>query len=640
MRPATHAVRHPQGVTLHAVLGFPGVAKLLDNGENQSMTKHWVIEPCWSDRQTAAERWGVQPLVAQLLHARGLELDDDANAFFSPQLTSLHPPALLPGATDAATRIVEAVRAGTKILLYGDYDVDGIMGIAILWHVLTQAGANVSFYVPHRVEQGYGLNADALRTAVTDGVGMIVSIDCGISDADVVSQVKALGAAVIITDHHTPPSELPDADVIVHPSVGGDYPNPHLCGAGVAFKLAWAIAQRLSGAERVTPEYRRLLKTMLPLAALATIADVVPLVGENRVITKCGLADAPVTPLIGLRALIDLAGLRGSKIDGHDVGFKIAPRINAAGRMGHARLAVELMTLPSVESFGGAAQRQSDGAALMQKAQDRAVEIAKYLEQQNRARRTIESRYTAEAIEMIQTQGMASDAKRAIVVASEEWHPGVIGIVASRLVDRFCRPAVVISTRDGRGQGSGRSVAALDLGKVLTECRSHLISFGGHPMAGGLRIKPDAVDDFREAFIKVVNHRMTHANLTPTLRIDAEVDIADLTMELVNQIGAVGPFGAGNPRPCFATGWLELADEPRCVGKVRVGPDGKSSSPHLQAKFACGGRTIQAIGFGLGTHLQTLKDRRRCQVAFEPIINHYNGKSTVQMQMVDLRFPE
>ena len=598
------------------------------------MEKRWIIEPDWPDRAQAARRWSVPPLVAQILHTRGVQLDDDARAFLSPQLTSLHPPAMLPGAVDAAARIVDAVRSGRGILLYGDYDVDGIMGIAILWHVLTGAGADVSYYVPHRVEEGYGLNIDAVRSAcgtghrtVAGSTPLIVSIDCGISAVEVAAELKLAGVSLIITDHHTPRATLPEADVIVHPTVGGQYPNPHLCGAGVAFKLAWAIAQQLSvectenrqsggcikmhptATTKVAPEFRELLRIMLPLAALGTIADVVPLTGENRVIAKCGLMDLPSTPLVGLRALIESAGLSGGRIDAYDVGFKLAPRLNAAGRMGHAKLAVELMTRADT---------------------DRARETARDLQEHNRKRQTVERRIAHEAADIVEASGMACDAKRGIVVASDKWHPGVIGIVASRLVERFGRPTIVISTQGGNGQGSARSVRALDLTAALSECESHLISFGGHSMAAGLRIAPERIDAFRSAFVQVVNNRLTPADMVPALRLDAEISIAELTLETVERIKAAGPFGAGNPKPRFATDWLELADEPRSVGRDRS---------HLQATFTQDGKTIKAIGFGMAWAIEDLKDHRRCKVAFEPIINEFNNRRTVEMQMADLKFP-
>ncbi|MCK4659617.1 MAG: DHH family phosphoesterase, partial [Phycisphaerae bacterium] len=291
------------------------------------MAKDWIVAPPWDGCSEAAQRWGVSPLVAQLLFNRGLRLGDDPRNFIDPRLSELYPPEMLPGARESACRIAEAVRSHKQIVLYGDYDVDGITAVAILWHVLKSAGAQVRFYVPHRLEEGYGLNADAIRSIAADGADLVVTVDCGITACEIGELAREVGLELIITDHHSPGANLPDVAGIVHPTVGGDYPNSNLCGAGVAFKLAWALAQELSGNTRVNPEYRHyLMLTALPLAALGTIADVVSLTGENRVIARHGLTALPSTPLAGLQALIESAGLSNSKITGYDVGFKLAPR--------------------------------------------------------------------------------------------------------------------------------------------------------------------------------------------------------------------------------------------------------------------------------------------------------------------------
>jgi single-stranded-DNA-specific exonuclease len=515
----------------------------------------------------------------------------------------------LPGAKEAAGRIADAARTKSKIVLYGDYDVDGITGVAILWHVLALAGAEVSFYVPHRIEEGYGLNLDATKRLVQDGARMIITVDCGITAVEEAAVLAETDVQLIITDHHTPQESVPRAAVIVHPTFGGTCPNPHLSGSGVAFKLAWAIAQQLSGADRVSDDFRDLLTGMLPLAALGTIADVVPLLGENRIIAKHGLAGLAITALPGLRALIDSAGLRGAKIDGCDVGFKLGPRLNAAGRMGHARLAVELLTSAVPE---------------------RAREIAMYLEGHNRSRRTTERRITSQAVEMVESNDLASDARRAIVLASEAWHAGVIGVVAARLVDRYHRPTILIALSGGEGQGSGRSIRHFDMNAALRACSAHLLSFGGHPMAAGLRITEGCVEPFTEAFVAVANNRLTGSELIEKLRLDAQVALDELTLPLAEAIIGLGPFGVGNPKPRFATDWIELADEPRRVGQRQ---------DHLQATFRQNGVRIKAIGFGMGSGLEDLKQHRRCRVAFEPIINEFNGRRSVEMQILDLRFP-
>ena len=575
------------------------------------MAKDWIIAPAWVRCAEAAQRWNVQPLVAQLLFNRGLTTDDNPRAFVDPQLKDLYPPEMLPGACEAARHLAAAIRDRRRILLYGDYDVDGITAVAILWHLLTLSGGEVGFYVPHRIGEGYGLNADAIRSIAADGADVVVTVDCGISAGGVAALARELKLDLIITDHHTPGAELPEASAIVHPTVGGDYPNRDLCGAGVAFKLAWALARELSGNPRVHAEYRHfLMLTALPLAALGTIADVVSLTGENRIIARHGMAALRSAPLAGLQALIESAGLVRTGIDGHAVGFKLAPRLNAAGRMGHARLAVELLT-------------RAD--------ENRAREITLYLEEHNRARQTQERKTTREAFDMIKRAGLDGDANRAIVVAGEHWHAGVIGLVASRVVDRFGKPAVVISLENGIGQGSGRSIERLHLYDALRAGAEHLIEFGGHAMAAGLKIEADRVLAFTDAFVAYANRTLTAADLRPRLRLDATATLNQLDLPTVATVCALGPFGQGNPRPLLATDWLELSGEPRCVGK---------SGEHLQATFSQDGTVIKAIAFGQARVADRLKTSRRCRVAFEPIINEFNGRRSVELQVLDFKFPE
>lgn len=574
------------------------------------MDKQWIIAAQPPDIAAASSRWEVPPLVAHLLLNRGLSPRDSAAGFLEPRLKELHPPSLLPGALTAADRIAEAVRKGSQIVLYGDYDVDGTTGVAILWHVLRLAGARVSFYVPHRIEEGYGLNLEAVRRLAENGAGLVITVDCGITAVDEADALREAGVSLIITDHHKLHGTLPTADAIVHPSLTPGYPNPDLAGAGVAFKLAWAIAQRICGDDRVRPEFRDLLTEMLPLAALGTVADVVPLVGENRILAKHGLQRLGSTALPGLRALIESAGLGDGEIDGYAVGFKLAPRINAAGRMGHARLAVELLT----------------GAD-----QSRAREIALYLEDHNRSRQATERQITRKALETIERDGLAGDARRAIVLAGEGWHAGVIGIVAARIVDRYHRPTVIIALSDGQGQGSGRSIKHFDIAAALSSCSEHLLSFGGHPMAAGLRIESDSVGAFTEQFVGLANNRLTGDDLAQKLYLEAELTLEELTLPATEAVLGLGPFGSGNATPRFATDWLDLADEPRCVG------GGKT---HLQMSFRQAGARMRAIGFGLASKAEDLKEHRRCRVAFEPIINAFNGRRSVEMRVLDLQFPK
>lgn len=571
--------------------------------------KKWIISQPYEATQALAQRWQVPRIVAQLLLNRGLSPEHSAEAFLAPQLADLHPPELLHQAPLAADAIATAINVRKKIVLYGDYDVDGTTGLAILWHVIKLAGGDVAFYVPHRIEEGYGLNTAAALKLADEGAGLIVSVDCGVTAVEAADALRGRGVDLIITDHHTPGPEIPNALAIVHPGIGGHYPNPYLSGAGVAFKVAWALAQRVCGSQKVSAPYRELLKELLPLAALGTIADVVSLTGENRILARHGLQLLPQSRIAGIQALIESSGLNGAKINCYDVGFKIAPRINAAGRMGHARLAVELFT-------------RADAT--------RSREITLYLEEHNRSRQAVERQIAKQAFELIERDNLGSDARRAIVLAAEGWHAGVIGIVASKVVGRYHRPAIIISLANGEGQGSGRGVANFDLTAALGDCADHLISHGGHAAAAGLRIEADRVAAFTEAFVGIANNRLTGDDLAPKLRLDGEVRLTEMTLPTAQAIGGLGPFGNGNPKPLLATDWVELASEPRCVG---------SNNDHLQASFQQDGVHLKGIGFRMGEHLEDLKQHRRCRVAFEPIINEFNGRRSVEMQVADFQFP-
>jgi len=574
------------------------------------LPKRWIVAPPWPDCPNAARRLGISALMAQVLHNRGLVDCDAVAAFLNPALKTLHQPESLSDSTAAAELIARKVREKKTIVIYGDYDVDGIAGTAILWHLLKLAGAQVSYYIPHRLEEGYGINAEALRHLKAQGADTLISVDCGITAIKEAKVAREIGLTLIITDHHAPGPELPDADCIVHPRVEPAYPNPDVCGAGVAFKLAWAVAKALCQTDRVNPQFRDFLVDATGLAALGTIADVVPLTGENRVIARHGLVGMVHSKLPGLEALISAARIEDNKLDSDRVGFWLAPRLNAAGRMGHAHLAVELLTTATPE---------------------RAREIALYLEEQNRRRQSLEREIFRKACEMIEEQKLATDACRGIVLAHDGWHAGVIGIVASRVVERYHRPTVLIALENGMGQGSARSIRNFEMHTALAECAAHLEGFGGHAMAGGLRIKRESLAAFTEAFIHRANQRLTPADLEPTLRLDAEVTLAELTEPVVRDLDRLAPYGQGNPRPKFASTWLQLDGEPRCVGK---------NGDHLQFCLSDGLNRRKAIAFGGKDWRQPLIDRRRCRVAFEPILNTFNGRTSVELQVLDIVLPE
>lgn len=583
------------------------------------MPKEWNIATPWPGRERLAEALGVAPVVAQVLHNRGVVEVEAARSFLNPRASDIFPPEAIPNCTAAAERIFEAVRRGDRIVIFGDYDVDGITGVSILWHCLRIADAEVDYYIPHRLEEGYGISTEAIESIAAGGARMVISVDCGVTAIEPARKAKELCVQLIITDHHQPQADesgtmrFPDA-LIVHPAIASDgvepYPNPDLSGAGVALKLVWAIAQKFSNARKVSPEFREFLVHAMGLAALGTVADVVPLTGENRIIASHGLLGLPTSRLAGIQALIHTAGLAGKKLDGFDIGFKLAPRLNAIGRMGHARLAVEMLTRADAEG---------------------AVKIASNLEQQNRARQTLQKRIAAEAKAMVREQGQDSDAVRAIVLASGGWHAGVIGIVASRIVDEFGRPTVMIALENGIGQGSARSIRNFPLDQVLRDCRTHLVSYGGHAMAAGLRIEAERVDSFREAFQARAGQLLTAKDLNPGLRIDDCVSLSQLDEKLVRDLDRLEPFGAGNSSPHLATEFVDVLGEPRTVG---------STGDHLQVTLGDGRASCKGIAFGQAKYRPDLMNHRRCRVAFRPIINEWNGRRSVEIQVLDFQFPK
>jgi len=571
----------------------------------------WNLAPKHPDAQALADRLKVSPLVAQILLTRGISDPQDCQTFLRPTLAALHRPETLAGVTQAADRIARAIRDKQKIVIYGDYDVDGITASSILWHAIRTLGGHAEYYVPHRIDEGYGLNPSAIAQLCDQGAKLIITVDCGITAIEPANVARDRGVDLIITDHHEWKEDggLPHAHTLVHPRLptgGAPYGNPHLCGAGVAFKLAWGIGLAMSGAARVSDAFKAFLIDATALAALGTIADVVPLVGENRALAHFGLSGLKESNLTGIKALIASAGLTGQKLSSFDVGFKLGPRLNACGRMGHAQLAVEMLT-------------SADAA--------RAGEIATYLEAQNKSRQAVEKKIAEQAAQQAIDLGYDGDDSRAVVLGSTDWHPGVIGIVASRIVERFHRPAIMVALSNGHGQGSGRSISGFHLAKALHAVGEHLEAYGGHEMAAGLKVKTEKFEDFRHAFREHALGALTPEQLIPRLRLDAEAVIPQFTEALVRDLDRLGPFGHANPRPVLCLKGLEIASPPRRVGKT---------GDHLQLQLRKDGRIIKAIGFGYGKLEPDLKVGGHVDVAGEPTTNEWNGRVTVEMEIRDL----
>lgn len=583
---------------------------------NVSPPRDWIVAPPHPDRDRLSAEARISPLLSQILLNRGTRSAADVRKFMTPDFKELLPPAALPGAEQAAIRLARAAADKRRIVIYGDYDVDGVTATAILWHTLRLAGAEVHSYIPSRLDEGYGLRSDAIRQLAADGAKTIITVDCGITALDEADEARRRGVELIITDHHEPRERLPAADLIVHPTaLPVKCPNPHLSGAGVALKIAWALAQELSRASKVTSAFRDLLLDATALAAMGLVADVVPLIGENRVIASFGLRRLGHSANPGIQALIEVSGLESkAAVDDYDVGFRLAPRLNAVGRMGHARQAVELLTTADAP---------------------RARQIASELDVHNRDRRTVEKRIFDEAAEMVTQRGMHRDGTHGIVLASPQWHTGVIGIVASRLVERFGRPTVLIALENGVGQGSARSVRNFPMHESLARCQDHLLSHGGHAMAAGIRIQSDQVESFTQAFIADTAQHLTPADLRPRLQLDDEVDLAGVDLPLVEAIDRLQPFGSGNPRPLLAVRGVELAEPPRTVG---------AGGAHLQFTVRSAGSGARdgghrkAIAFNRGCDAASLAEQRSLRLAFEPILSEWMGRRRVELKVVDWQF--
>ncbi|MHC4930339.1 MAG: single-stranded-DNA-specific exonuclease RecJ, partial [Planctomycetota bacterium] len=532
--------------------------------------KVWQVQPESDHAATLAASLRVSALTAQVLINRDLHKADMARSFLSPKLTDLIEPEQMYGIPAAAEHIKAAIESGKKISIYGDYDVDGITSTSILWHLLKMLGAQVDYYIPHRVDEGYGLNADAVQQLADNGTELMITVDCGITGTKEVRLAHELGIEVILTDHHEPGDTLPEAEAIVHPRLDADYGNPHAAGAMVAFKLAWAIANRYKKDGQLPPELKQYLLNATTLAGIGTIADVVDLRGENRILAGYGLRALENSSLVGIRTLVQTAEIQASDVDSYAVAFRLAPLLNAAGRMGHARLAVELLTTEN---------------------EIRAMQIAGYLKDQNRLRQKCQRDILKQAKQRITQAGLNHPDRKTIVLSAENWHTGVIGIVASRIIDDYYRPTILINATDGIGQGSGRSVAGFNLHGALTACGDHLLSFGGHKMAAGLRIDMSNIAAFAAAFEAYAHENMEHGTLDSYLDIDAEARIGDFSEGVMRELNGLEPFGAGNPKPLFAARGVKLIAPPRTVG---------SQNDHLQMSISDNSGAVRCIGFGMG----------------------------------------
>jgi single-stranded-DNA-specific exonuclease len=535
---------------------------------------------------------------AATLVSHGIETVEEAAGFLAPDRSKLHDPTLLPDMDEALSRLRSAVGRRERVFVCGDYDVDGITSIVLVKRCLEAGGLEVGFYVPNRLVEGYGLSETGVRAAKECGAGLIVTVDSGITGHAEIALARELGVDVIVTDHHEPQDTLPDALAVVDPKRrDSEYPFKHLAGVGVAYKM-------MEGLARYHRDVAHAVEENLDLVAVGTVADIVPLTGENRILTTLGLDKLRVTTNPGLRALMEVAGVESVEARAPHIGFALGPRLNAAGRLGDASIGVDLLT---TDDF------------------DNASAIARKLDTENKKRRELEKHVFDDATRMIdETVELAE--RRSIVLWSSGWHPGVVGIVASRIAKRYNRPTILLSVADGWCKGSGRSIPGFDLHAAIAECRDCVESFGGHRHAAGVSLSEDRLERFGECVERAVASVLRPSDLVPVMEIDALVSLSECDFELVHMTKKLRPFGAGNPEPIFGTRNLKL------ISAKAVG------NGHLKMTVAEGDRSMDAIGFGMGDALGELRGGGGV-VALAYVLeeNTWRGVTNLQLRLKDVQ---
>jgi len=560
------------------------------------MKKIWRIKPpnrVLQDQLSSA--LNISRITAQLLVNRGILDTVEAKSFMSSSFSACHDPFLLKDMHKAVSRIKKAITDKEAILVYGDYDVDGITSVTILYSALKKLGAVADTYIPNRLEEGYGLNLAAIKKAHKNGIGLIITVDCGITSFKEVEYAKSIGIDVIITDHHEVfESRVPAAYAVIS-ALQPDckYPFKHLAGVGIAYKLVKAIYDTTD----------LFAEDFLDLVSLGTVADIAPLIGENRVMAKCGLDEMNKRERIGLSALMDIGGLSDKEIISGHIGFILGPRINAMGRIGSAQTSLDLLLTSDKEE---------------------AKRLAKVLNTENRNRQKIEARILEEALSKVEREVNFKHHK-VIVLASENWHPGVIGIVASRIADRFYRPAIMISLDGKFGKGSGRSIEGFHLFEYLLRSKDVLMGFGGHEAACGVTLDKDKIDEFRDKINEEASKDVDEEIFSPKLDIDMDVPLGDLSEDVIGELEDLAPFGPDNPKPVLSSTRLLVKDGPRSIGKngfkIWV----------TDNKITC-----EAVSFGKG-NLEAPKTGSEVSLAYIPSINDWQGVRSIQLELKDIK---
>lgn len=554
--------------------------------------------------KTLSESLNISEPLAKLLVQRQIKTFYQAKNFFRPSLSSLFDPFLMDGMDAATTRVIKAITENQLVYIYGDYDVDGTCATSLLYLFLKELNANVDFYIPKRLEEGYGISKESLEFIKSKNASLVIAVDCGITAVEEADYANQLGLDLIICDHHQPKDQLPNAIAVLDPiKPNCNYPYKFLSGAGVAFKLAQGLSERIGK--------RDLPLKYLDLVALAGAADIVPLTGENRILVKEGLDQINNSPRPGVDALLKSAGLQKGSLTSGQIVFTIAPRINAVGRLGDARRAVELLITNKYEE---------------------ATELAKVLESENYERRKIDVDTFDYANSLVEN---SLDLKKelAIILHQEEWHPGVIGIVASRLVEKYYRPTIMLTTVDGVAKGSARSINNFNIYEALRRCEDVLLHYGGHQAAAGLAIELDKLEQFRAKFNEIVRESISENDLIPEIQIDSEIKFGEITPKFLRILEQFAPFGPGNMRPVFLTRGVNVLNNPRTVG-----------NKHLVATFKhkSSQKVIDAIGFNLGEYLDLLKENKQSEFDIVFIIDKIekDGRSLPQLKLRDLRISQ
>ena len=571
---------------------------------SSKLLKRWVLKRV--DEATVAshsERLKVSPLVARILVLRGCVDLESARRYLSSSLRSdLPSPFEMADMEAAVRRIVEAIQRKEQIGVWGDYDVDGTTGASVLVSFLREVGREPIYYVPHRIEEGYGLNVDGLRRLKHRGVALVVTIDCGISNAAEVKAAAEMGLDLVVVDHHQPPDELPPAVAVINPHRKDcAFPDKGLCAAGLAFYLVIGLRARLREAgwfeNSTDPDIRR----HLDIVTLGTIADMVPLKGVNRTLIRRGLAELSASQRPGVVALKQVANIGPGEVSAGQVGFRLGPRINAAGRVDYGIKVVELLTTDSPEV---------------------ASRIAQELDAHNSERRSLEAHVLDQALAQAQTV-LARGDRRSLVLAGEGWHPGVLGIVASRIVEKFYRPTVVIGFADGAGKGSARSIRGFHMVEGFRRCAPHLEKFGGHEYAGGLSMKPERLEDFTDAFETAARQSLAEEDLVPLLEADASLAFSEIGLPLARELEVLEPYGICNPEPLFITSRVEVCERKIFAAGVRY-------------RLRQGGRVLGAVIFGVDDDFPG-KPGEIIDVAYRLTENEWNGTTSMELKIVDVR---